>query len=239
MTNERLMTKIIILFVFGALTISAFSQNQDPKTQGFDPFSGKAQPDSTAADSTPPPKRDTAAMVKPYERLVLYVDSVTNLVSYIGVVEPEEINTTADETTGSDSLYIRAKRWATKKFAGSTKAIFETDKKNVKIVMNAWMPANAYPNKYTKRPIGKYEFKMTVWIKEGRYKYQLTNFVLEGIKSADGAVVRNYFEYFYTAPTNIKGNDMTLRYADKDIHNLIADFKRRMKDPVIKDEEEW
>ena len=238
MIKERLIHKGILMIAFGAFSLAAFAQSQDTKTQGFDPFAQKTDT-AAAAPADTLPKKDTVALVKPYERLILYVDSVTNLITYVGVVEPAEINTNPDETTGSDSLYIRAKRWATKKFTGGTKALFDVDKKNTKIVVNAWMPAYAYSNKYTKRLIGKYEFKMTVWIKEGRYKYQLSNFVHEGIKSNEGAVTRNYFEYYYTAPTNIKGNDLALRYADKDIHKLIEEFKRRMKDPLISDEEEW
>lgn len=239
MTQDRLMTKIILLVVLGALTFSASSQTQDPKTQGFDATSATTQPDTTKAAADSLPTKDTTPVVKPYERLVLNVDSVTNLITYVGVVEPNDINTSPDETTSSDSLYLRAKKWATKRFTGGTKALFDLDKKNTKIVVNAWMPAYAYSNKYSKRNIGKYEFKMTIWIKEGRYKYQLSNFVLEGIKSNEGAVVRNYFEYYYTSPTNIKGNDLTLRYADKDIHRLIEEFKKHMKDPVFVDEEEW
>jgi len=239
MTKDRLMTKAILLFVFSAFTVAAIAQKQDTKTQGFDPFS--TQPDTTtaavASDSLP--RQDTSTIVKPYEKLVLYVDSVTNLITYLGVVEPNEINTNPDETTSSDSLYIRAKRWAVKRFTGGAKALFDVDKRNIKIVLNGWMPAYAYGNKYTKRNVGKYEFKMTIWLKEGRYKYQLSNFVHEGVKPNEGSVVRNYFEFYYTSPNSLKGNDLTLRYADKDIHRLIEDFKKHMKDPIIVDEEEW
>ena len=63
--------------------------------------------------------------------LVLNVDSVTNLITYVGVVEPQEINTNPDETTSSDSLYIRAKRWAVRRFTGGNKALFDVDKKDV------------------------------------------------------------------------------------------------------------
>lgn len=239
MIKERLMNKRILILVFGIFSFTAYAQKQDPKTQGFDPFS-KQQPDSSASSATDSlPKKDTTPIVKPFERLILNVDSVTNLITYVGIVEPSDINTNPDETTSSDSLYLRAKRWAVRKFAGGAKNLFDVDKRNVKIVINAWMPAYAYSNRYTKRDVGKYEFKMTIWIKEGRYKYQLSNFVHEALKSNEGAVVRNYFEYYYTSPNSVKGNDATLRYADKDIHRLIEDFKKHMKDPVVVDEEEW
>lgn len=226
------MKKIIVIVAGVVLSLNVVAQTQDPKSPGFD-FGG-APPDSNAIAPTENiggEQTPETPIVKPYVRIILNVDSVTNLISYVGVVEQEE--------TGSDSLYIRAKKWATKKFTGGSKAPFDVDKKNQKLVINGWIPAFAYGNKYTKRDIGKFEFKMSVWIKEGRYKYQVSNFVHEAPKSNEGNVVRNYFEYYYTSTTSIKPNDLILRYADKDINALVEDFKKNMKDPVVRDEEEW
>jgi hypothetical protein len=87
--------------------------------------------------------------------------------------------------------------------------------------------------------IGTYQFKMTVWFKEGRYKYTLTNFVHEGIKPNAGEAKRNYFEYYYNTTTNIKGVDAILRYADQDIQEMLEAFKKAMREPVYIDEDEW
>jgi hypothetical protein len=234
-SENRLMKKAFLMLAFGVTSLYVFSQTQDPNSPGFD-FGTTTPTDTT----TPTPiegegngeESEQTPVVKPYVRIILNVDSVTNLISYVGVVEQEE--------TGSDSLYIRAKRWATQKFAGGTsKAIFDVDKKNQKLVINAWLPAYAYGNKYAKRDIGKYEFKVTIWIKEGRYKYQISNFVHEAVKPAQGTPQRNYFEYYYTATTNIKGNDQMLRFADRDINLLVENMKKNMKDPIVVDEEEW
>jgi hypothetical protein len=222
------MKKIFVILTFGAFSFAAIAQTQDPKSPGFD--FGIIPTDSNAS-SMDGDQAQEAPVVKPYVRITLNVDSVTNLISYVGVVEQEE--------TGSDSLYTRAKRWAVKRFTGGAKSLYEVDKRNQKLVINAWLPAYAYGNKYTKRDIGKYEFKVSVWIKEGRYKYQISNLVHEGVKSNEGNVVRNYFEYYYTSTTSIKSSDMILRYADRDINKLIEDFKKNMKDPTIVDEEEW
>lgn len=227
------MKKAFILLAISVASLSLLAQTQDPNSPGFD--FGTTPTDSGVApiEETPEGEESSQAeVVKPYVRITLNVDSITNLISYVGVVEQED--------TGSDSLYIRAKRWANQKFAaGSGKGLFEVDKRNQKLVINGWLTAYAYGNKYTKRDIGKYEFKITVWIKEGRYKYQISNFVHEGVKPAQGSPIRNYFEYYYTSTTSIKANDMTLRFADKDINALIENFKKNMKDPVIVDEEEW
>ena len=194
----------------------------------------------TPVDTTPPPPppADTPAVteptVKPYERIVLNVDSATNLIAYTGVVDLGE----ASETS-SDSLYTRAKKWAVKKFGGSGKALYEVDKQNVKLVIKGHLPAFAYTNKYNKRPIGTYEFKMTIWFREQRYKYTITNLVHEGNKGNIGTAPRNYFEYYNTTTNNIKGVDQILRYADKDINDMIEGFKKAMKDPLVVDEDDW
>jgi hypothetical protein len=228
------MKKAFLLLALGISSLYVFSQTQDPSSPGFD-FGTTTPTDTTTTPTegeTSGEESEQAAVAKPYVRIILNVDSITNLISYIGVVEQEE--------TGSDSLYIRAKRWATQKFAGgASKAIFDVDKKNQKLVINGWLPAFAYGNKYSKRDIGRFEFKVTIWIKEGRYKYQISNFVHEGVKPVQGNASRNYFEYYYTSTTSIKGNDQILRFADRDINLLIENMKKNLKDPVVVDEEEW
>lgn len=198
-------------------------------------------PDPMLMDTTTPPPPDFLSqqeepkpeepVVKPYERIVLEFDSGTNLITYSGVVEQPE--------SSSDSLYIRAKKWSTQTFTGSGKAMYELDKKNQKLVINGSIPAFAYGNKYSKRPIGRFSFKMTVWFKEERYKYQISNLVHEGEKPNQGSAPRNYFEYYYTTTTNIRGCDQILRFADKDLNKMIDDFKKAMKEPRLVDEDEW
>ncbi len=221
--------KHALLIVCCTLAFSAFAQVQDPNSPGFD-FGEETTEDTTVTDDETSEEAESDALVaKPYERITLNVDSVTNLITYTGVIEQED--------SGSDSLYIRAKNWFTKYFNG--KATFEADKKNQKIVVNASMEAYSYASKYSKRSIGKYNLKMTVWIKEGRYRYAISNLVHEGVKGNSGSAARNYFEYYYTTTRDIKGSDQKLRYADKDINLMIEDFVKAMKDPIEVDEEDW
>lgn len=222
--------KGFLLLLFSFLTFIAIGQVQDPNSPGFD--LGTVLPDSNAQQETQGEEGVQQAVAKPYERIKLYTDSITNLISYIGVAEVMDSN--------NDSLYARAKAWATKAFgSGSGKALFEVDKKGLKLVINGWLPAYAYGNKYNKRTVGKYYFKMTVWLKEERYKYQITNLVHESQKSNEGNTVRNYFEFYYTSPNNIKGNDQLLRFADKDINLMIEQFKKAMLAPPDINEEDW
>jgi hypothetical protein len=221
------MKRILLLFAFWGIVSFANAQTEE---NGFD-WGASAVEDTTVVDSSGEEgdQKQEAPIVKPYERIELIIDSITNLITYSGVVEQEE--------SGSDSLYIRAKKWAAKQFGKEVK--YEVDQKNQKLVIKASLPAYAYGNKYTKRSIGKYDFKVTLWIKEGRYKYQINNLVHESIKSKTGNTMRNYFEYYYTTQTNIRQVDQTLRFADKDITAMIENMKKLLADPLFVDEDEW
>jgi hypothetical protein len=81
---------------------------------------------------------------------------------------------------------------------------------------------------------------MTILVKEGRYKYTITNFVHESEVSASGGKpVRNYFEYYNSSTSNIQAYDKVLRYADKDIKETIQKFQLAMRDPKLLDEDDW
>jgi hypothetical protein len=223
--------KKIVFVVLLVMSFTAWSQVQDPESPGFDfDFNADSSESSENADEN---SEDAAEAAKPYERIVLNIDSNTNLIEYTAVVEQDE--------SSSDSLYIRAKNFALKNLSEDSKGkgLFEIDKKNQKLVVDAVMTAYSYRNKYSKRKIGTYQFKMTILFKEGRYKYTLTNFVHEGIKPNAGEAKRNYFEYYYNTTTNIKGVDAILRYADKDLQEMLEKFKKAMREPVFIDEDEW
>jgi hypothetical protein len=224
---KHLSIVILLMLAFGSTQLSA--QVQDENTPGFD----FGSPDSTAIDtavSEDGVQENQGVAAKPYERIVLYIDSATNLITYYGVMEQEE--------SGSDSLYSRAKRWAAKTFGKEIKV--EVDKRNQKLTYIGRIPAYSYINKYSKRPLGVFEFKMTFLIKEGRYKYAITNLVHESVKPADGSKAnRNYFEYYYTSTTKIRENDTVLRMADRDINKMIDSMIAAMKDPIQVDEDDW
>jgi hypothetical protein len=224
--------KLGLIILIGLLGSTAYGQVQDENTPGYD----FASPDSAQVDSNnmnqdesgTPVKIDP--LLKPYQRIVLYIDSSTNLISYLGVVEQEE--------SGSDSLYLRAKKWATDNLGKEVK--IEVDKRNQKLTYVGSIPAYIYMNQYSKRSIGRIEFKITFLIKEGRYKYQISNLVHESVKPSDGGKTnRNYFEYYYTSTTRVRENDIFLRNADKDILKMIESIKLALREPPIVDEDDW
>lgn len=222
---------VVALIVVGFF---ASAQNQDPNSPGFD-FNATTDSTNTTDSAEGDQTAESAPVIKPYERIVLAMDSITNMITYTGVVEQEE--------SSSDSIYIRAKKWAVKNFTekgkGEPKGLYELDKKNQKLIINGSIPAYLYANKYAKSPNGKYLFKMTILIKEGRYKYTITNLAHEAQKPNQGTPNRNYFEYYYTTTTNIKGVDSILRYADRDLNKLIENMKKSLKEKPFVDEDEW
>lgn len=224
--------KIALLLTATFAWTHSFAQVQNETTPGYD-FS--APPDSVQTDTTvqsgeETPQEPVDPLLKPYERIVLNIDSSTNLITYYGVVEQEE--------SGSDSLYLRAKKWITNTFGKDVK--LELDKRNQKITYVVGTTAYAYTSKYSRRDIGRYEFKITFFIKEGRYKYQISNLVHETTKpAAGGKPTRNYFEYYYTSTTRVRENDIILRNADKDINRFIESLKKAMREPIIVDEDDW
>jgi len=227
-----LKTKSLVLTIF-LLGVSQilFAQGQDQTSPTID----YSYTDSTSNNDGQVSTTDSAEngennAVAAYKRIYLNLDSNTNLIAYGGVVEQEE--------SGSDSLYTRAKKFGEKLF-GKDKIIFELQKYGQKLIMNGSISAYAYSNKYTKKSIGRYEFKMIIFIKEGRYKYTITNLVHQGPLPANGQPFRNYFEYYYNSTNNIRGNDIILRYADREIKETIVKFQTAMKDPKVVDEDEW
>lgn len=223
--------KIAFIFLLLGVTQLIHAQGQDQTSPTYDySYTDSTSSTGDSEATTDSNNVDPENAVDVYKRLVLNLDSNTNLITYTGIMEQEE--------SGSDSLYARAKKFGEKLF-GKDKNIFEVQKYGQKLVMNGSITAYSYANKYNKKSIGKYEFKMTVSIKEGRYKYTITNLVHQGPVPANGKPYRNYFEYYYNSLTNVRGNDTILRYADREIKDTIAKFQNSMKEPKIVDEDEW
>jgi hypothetical protein len=229
----RKCVSVVVLLLFAA---STWAQTQDPNSPGFD-FNLVTDTAGSAGSETTSESIDgekAPLVVKPYERITLNIDTLTNLITYSGIVEQEE--------SSSDSIYVRAKNFASIVFANGgkdNKGLYEVDKKNQKLVINGTLTAYSYANKYAKKEIGFYHFKMTLLIKEGRYKYIITNLVHEAPKPNVGVADRNYFEYYYNTTTNIKGLDQILRYADKDLTAMLEKFKKALREQLVLDEDEW
>jgi hypothetical protein len=72
----------------------------------------------------------------------------------------------------ADSLYVRLKKWANKKYDFTqNKKLILLDKPNGKIVIKGKFDAYTSTNKYNKTSVGDIYYTLTVILKENRYKY--------------------------------------------------------------------
>ena len=178
------------------------------------------------------------AVTKPYERFKLNIDTVTNLVTYKSIVDQME--------TDADSFYIRAKKWADRKYRlASNKKIVLLDKPNEKLVLKAKFDAYTSFNKYNKNMVGDIYFNLTIIFKENKYKYIIDNITYvpfqdpEAIKKGTPAEDVTSFEYLAVKKFKIKQTDNLLKCTDQEFNNLIADIQKSLKNPNQADEDEF
>lgn len=143
-----------------------------------------------------------------------FIDSSTSLITYSEVVE--------QEVTASDSLYARAT-----KICNQLNGKFIEQKKNQKLSFMLQIPAYYFDSLSIKRELGNVHFIMTLFIKEGRYRYKISNLSLDHW-------IKNEIPFEHVVLiANI------LKNAHHDIISLTRDFKKRMLDPIILNEEDW
>ncbi|MBI3235258.1 MAG: DUF4468 domain-containing protein [Bacteroidetes bacterium] len=217
----------MITFVLSIACLNTFGQESAP-------------PDSSViTDSATTPIEIKS---KPYERFKLNVDTITNLVTYKAIVDQSE--------TGADSFYVRAKKWADRKYnLVKNKKIVILDKPNEKLVLKGKFDAYTSFNKYNKSIVGTINFNLTIIFKEDKYKYIIDNITYEPFQ--DPELVKSgklkpemmegvtYFEYFLTKKFKVRETDNLLKCSDQEFQNLIAEIKKSLKNPTQVDEDDF
>jgi hypothetical protein len=103
---------------------------------------------------------------------IVPIDSVTGKISYTGVV-------IVDTSLNKQELFSRTREWFAKTYNSSTKVIQMEDKESGVIVGKALMQV------YRKSLGSNYEcgfinYTISVYFKDGRYKYEITDFYYTG-----------------------------------------------------------
>lgn len=218
------MKNIFILIALIGMVIGVSAQETYPLP--MDSTVTESTDDSAATDSA-----DAANAPKPYERVKLYVDTVTNLVTYSGVVEQEE--------SSVDSIYIRAKKFLKANYGIGEKG-YKPDLEYQKTVCRPSFEAYMKPTPYKKIPQGRIEFTLTIWYKDGRYKYQINNIIhFPPPNSLNKEPKPIYFEYYLSSSDGVKGTDLILKAADDEFNKFIAKMKKALGDPIQLDEDDW
>jgi hypothetical protein len=107
-----------------------------------------------------------------YKKPNLPLDMETNLITYTEVV-------VLDTTFKKDELHSRARVWFAKTYKSANSIIQMDDKEEGKIVGRASIPL-----KYNNMPIitsaGSISYNISVYVKDGKYKYEFADFQHQG-----------------------------------------------------------
>jgi hypothetical protein len=137
----------------------------------------------------------------------LPIDSLTNKITYSEVVY-------VDSLANKQELFSRAREWFAKAYKSSTNVIQMEDKESGKIVGKALMQVyhKALGSNY---PSGYINYTISIYIKDGRYKYEVTDFhhtdygICENMinttdKTMGMSYQKTYNYYLYQMDNNIK-----------------------------------
>lgn len=172
----------------------------------------------------------------PYVRFMPPFDTLRELVFYEGIIEDEECM-----TCGTDSLYLRARKYFLNKLGKENfkKYVIE-DKKNERLVLRIVIPMMVVNNDFNKQEVGQLEYKVTLRFKDGRYKYQFGNFVhIQTAPGPEGKTTRTYHEYYYKAKRGFKITDKYLMAADREVKSVVAELTKNLREPYQPDEDDW
>lgn len=95
------------------------------------------------------------------------------LVSYSEVIQ-------LDSTLSKDELYRRAKQWFVLTYKDSKSVLQLDDKSSGQLVGKATMKYNSSVFSGSASTSGYTDYTLSVFVKDGRYKYEMTNFIHDG-----------------------------------------------------------
>lgn len=155
-------------------------------------------------------------------------DDDTKRITYSEVI-------TVDSSTTKNELYSRGREWFAKAYKSSTDVLQMDDKESGKIVGKALMQVyhKALGSNYKS---GYINYTISLYLKEGRYKYEITNFHHTGQYVGDGNSIPDYGACEDMINTTKKtmgvSYQKTFNYylvqVDQNIKDLISDLKVTM-----------
>ena len=163
----------------------------------------------------------------------LPIDSITKMITYTEVIN-------VDTSANKQELYSRAREWFAKAYKSSTNVIQMDDKESGKIVGKALMQVyhKALGSNF---PSGHINYTISIYLKEGRYKYEVTNFYHTGQLVSGGNRIDDYGPCEEMINTKKKTWGMSyqktfnyyLSQLDTNIKELIADLKASMTNKAL------
>lgn len=158
----------------------------------------------------------------------LPIDSTTNLITYSGVVKVDSLLT-------KSMLFSKAREWFAKTYKSAKNVIQLEDSENGKIVGKALMQVyhKALGSNYDS---GFINYTISIFVKDGRYKYEISNFYHTGQYVGNGKRIDDYGPCEGMINTKLKvmgiSYQPTFNYyllqLDNNIHSLIMSLNDAM-----------
>lgn len=251
--------RILFLLVFTSIFISAKAQPEsDPFGSSYN-YDSAAYVDSssgiTETVTTSANPDDMPTTYKKYERFKAPMDTVTELVTYMGIVPFKPLPNDVYDGGTIDSLYMRAKLYLMQKYIKDYRAsknpkdnIFpkdiliedmKPDGENGRIVIRPTVPLYVSSNNFTKSEWGTLTFKIEIRVKEDKYRYKFTNFVHNTVEKGSEKPTKTYIEYYANNTRGFKGTDQVLIAIDKMVKDIVKDLSKVMKDPIVIDQDNF
>lgn len=169
----------------------------------------------------------------------LPIDADTKLITYTAVES-------VDTTIGKLELYSRAREWFAKAYKSSQNVIQMDDKESGKIVGKALMQVyhKALGSNY---PSGYINYTISIYFKDGRYKYEISNFYHTGQLVSGGNRIEDFGPCEEMINTKKKtwgvSYQKTFNYylsqLDTNIKLLILDLKESMNKVADSKKNDW
>ncbi len=246
---------LLLLMVLSAIALQAQpdsgGDDEDADSSNYDYYDENIDGDdfkyddeenSDLFDDDKKKEAPTKKVKKPYVRIKVPVDTISELIAYEGVIKQDE--------SYYDSLYIRAKRWIHTKWGvpfakkkrdkKGNKELYVNDVLYEKFKVKVSAPLVVRYNKYSKSEYGQLQFTITMRFKDGKYKYTITNLThLLPKTSVRKDINYVYMEFYMKSERNVVTYDRFLRAADGSIQLLVKDMRKFMREPPEIDEDDW
>ena len=160
----------------------------------------------------------------------LPVDKETGKVIFTEIVE------LSDNSVPKDILYNRAKEWFVKAFKSSNEVIQLDDKESGKIIGKG----NFSINRTMYLTDSRVDFTMTIMVKDGRYKYIVSDFNHVSFKAGySGGSLDNEKPDCGNFNMAKKGWNQVKEQTKSTVDNLIADLKTFMETESVESDDSW
>jgi hypothetical protein len=253
--NVKMRRLLLLLFSACCLHTQAQTEPENPfgESQNFD--TTNYSDSFVEVSSVSGPEEPQKPEFKPYERFKSPIDTVTELVTYTGVVPFTPLVNDIYDGGTIDSLYWRAKKFLMQKYIKDYRAgkpakdlifpkdmlieDYKPDGDVGRIIIRATAPVMIKHNSFSSTQNGTVTFRLEIRVKEDKYKYRFTNFVHNTIEKGTEKPIKTYVEFYVNNKRGVKNTDYVLISIDTMVKDMLKDLYKVMKDPVVLDQDDF